>query len=578
MEMTNLKISSSPHVRSKDTTSDIMFDVIIALVPATVVGLYNFGLSAACIVAACITTCILSEYIYQKAMKKTVTVGDFSAAVTGLLLALNLPPTLPIWMAMLGSVFAIIVVKQLFGGLGQNFMNPALAGRCFLLMSFLKPMTNFVYDGVTSATPLATLKAGEAVNLKSMFLGFTGGTIGETSTLAILIGAAYLLARRVISPKIPVVYIGTFAIAIAIYGAATGKDVGYFLLAHLCGGGLMLGAWFMATDYVTSPITSKGKIVFGVILGLLTFVLRIFGASAEGVSYAIIISNILVPLIEKITAPKSFGYGAELRDKNGKLKEQKKEESKKEVIPDAETDKLTENDTELDKCSAEDEKTREVSAKKYDIKGIARATAIIFGITLVMGAALGIVYNLTKNPIEAAREKAKREAYLEVYPEAADIVVVTERDLINESNGKVSYEVINNAVHKRGFTSDTIDELCFAYDSDGNFIGIVVTITNRDGYAGNITMVVGISLKREITGITFVEINETSGLGLEATTASFREQFVGPIKTSFTYTKMEKSNPNEIDAISGATITTSAVVDGVNAAVEILKILLGGAY
>ena len=304
-----LNISSSPHVRDKSSTKSIMWDVFLALMPAAVFGIYNFSvkprdIKAILLIVVCIATCVLTEYIWQKAMKLPLTVSDGSAAVTGLLLALNLSSTFPIWMAIIGSVFAIIIVKQLFGGLGQNFMNPALGARCFLMVSFAGQMTSFTYDGVTGATPLAQIKMGTGTpKLLDMFLGTTGGTIGETSVVALLIGAAYLVARKVISLRIPVTYIVTFAIFAILFGQ---HDIMY-LAKELCGGGLILGAFFMATDYVTSPITPKGQIVFGIILGVLTGVFRIFGASAEGVSYAIIISNLLVPLIERVTIPVPFG-------------------------------------------------------------------------------------------------------------------------------------------------------------------------------------------------------------------------------------------------------------------------------
>ncbi|MBP3260924.1 RnfABCDGE type electron transport complex subunit D [Pseudobutyrivibrio sp.] len=300
-----LKVSSSPHVRAKDDTSRIMLYVIIALMPTTLFGIFNFGLRALLLVAVCIITCVLSEFLFEKAVGKKSTIKDLSAVVTGLLLALNLPHTLPVWQAVLGSVFAIVVVKMLFGGLGQNFMNPALGGRVFLLISFAATMTNFEYDGVASATPLALLKNGEAVNTLDMLIGRCGGTIGETSAICILIGAIILILLGVIDLTIPGVYILSFAIFIILFGGH-GFDA-TFLVAHLCGGGLMLGAFFMATDYVTSPITPMGKIIFGICLGVLTGVFRIFGNSAEGVSYAIIFSNLLVPLIEKVTVPRAFG-------------------------------------------------------------------------------------------------------------------------------------------------------------------------------------------------------------------------------------------------------------------------------
>ncbi len=306
-----MKISSSPHIRDKETTTNIMGQVIVALMPATIFGVYNFGMNALAVIVATVLSCMLFEALYQKFFGNKVTIKDLSAALTGLLLALNLPPEVPIWLPVIGSFFAIIVVKQLFGGLGQNFMNPALGARCFLLISFTGRMTTFTYDAMTTATPLAELKAGENVDVLSMAIGTIPGTIGETSAIALLIGGIFLLVRRVINYRIPVFYIGSFALFLIIYALASGRGFDVtFLLAHICGGGLMLGAFFMATDYVTSPITPKGRVVFGILLGLLTFLFRIYGGSAEGVSYAIIFGNLLVPLIERVTAPKSFGKGA----------------------------------------------------------------------------------------------------------------------------------------------------------------------------------------------------------------------------------------------------------------------------
>lgn len=303
-------VSTNPHVRSKDTTQTIMRDVLIALTPASIFGIYNFGVNALLRIVIGIVTCMAAEAVYQYFMHKKVTVSDLSAAVTGLLIALNVPPTLNVGYEIVGCLFAIIIVKQLFGGLGQNFMNPALAARCFLLIAYTGPMTKFVYDGVSGATPLAVLKPGSevegAANLFNMFIGMTAGVIGETSVVCLLIGAVYLLVRKVISIRIPAAYILTFAVLIFLFAPGHQFDITY-TLQQICGGGLILGAFFMATDYVTSPITPNGKLVFGVILGLLTFIFRMYGGSAEGVSYAIIFSNLLVPLIEKVTVPKSFG-------------------------------------------------------------------------------------------------------------------------------------------------------------------------------------------------------------------------------------------------------------------------------
>lgn len=304
-----LKVSSNPHIRSKDTTSRIMLYVIISLLPAAGFGVYNFGLHALAVIIVTIASTVLTEYIYEKCMKKKITVGDLSAVVTGLLLAMNLPPMAPLWMAALGGIFAILVVKMLFGGLGQNFMNPALGARCFLMISFTSLMTNFNCDTYTGATPLAALKAGERVDVMDMIIGRTAGTIGETSMVALIIGACILILLGVIDLKVPGSYIVTFVIFITVFGGH-GFDSQY-ISANLAGGGLMLGAFFMATDYVTRPITKKGQYLYGIFLGIMTGIFRVFGPSAEGVSYAIILGNLLVPLIEKVTMPKAFGKGGE---------------------------------------------------------------------------------------------------------------------------------------------------------------------------------------------------------------------------------------------------------------------------
>lgn len=303
-------VSTSPHVRNKLSTSMIMFVVVIALLPTTIFGIYNFGYKAAIIIAVTIGSCVLTEYLYEKIMKLPNTIGDLSAVVTGLLLALNLPSEVPWWVALIGSVFAILIVKMLFGGLGQNFMNPALAARCFLLICFTARMTSFTYDGVTGATPLALIKNGSAVNLMDMFIGKIPGTIGETSALLILVGGLFLVFTKVIDFRIPFTYIATFVLFIGLF-SGHGWDINY-IAAEICGGGLMLGAFFMATDYVTSPISKKGRIIYGICLGILTGIFRCKSSSAEGVSYAIIFCNLLVPLIEKITVPKCFGKGGEI--------------------------------------------------------------------------------------------------------------------------------------------------------------------------------------------------------------------------------------------------------------------------
>lgn len=302
-----MKVSSNPHVRSKTDTSSIMLTVVIALLPAAGFGIYNFGLDALILILVTVASTVLTELLFEKICKRKITIGDYSAVVTGLLLALNLPASAPWWIGVVGGVFAILVVKMLFGGLGQNFMNPALGGRCFLLISFTSIMTNFDCDAYAGATPLANLKAGESVNILDMVIGRTSGTIGETSMIAIVAGACILILMGIIDLRIPGCYIVSFVAFISIFGGH-GLDAAY-ISAHLAGGGLMLGAFFMATDYVTRPVTKNGQYLFGILLGILTGIFRIFGPSSEGVSYAIIIGNLLVPLIEKITLPTAFGKG-----------------------------------------------------------------------------------------------------------------------------------------------------------------------------------------------------------------------------------------------------------------------------
>ncbi len=296
-----LTVSSSPHIKRPDTTRGIMSDVVIALAPAATYGCILFGLRALAVLITCVGVAVLSEFLWNKALKKPNTIKDMSAVVTGLLLGMNLPPTLPLWQAAIGSVAAIIVVKQMFGGLGHNFANPAIAARIMLLVSFPATMTRFtepVSDAVTSATPLAGT-AG-ALSFKTLFFGMHAGSIGETSAFLLLVGGMYLVIRRVITPVIPVCFIGT----VALLSLITGENV----MLSVFGGGLILGAVFMATDYTTSPTTPLGKAVFAVGCGIITFVIRKYGSLPEGVSYSILLMNILVPHINRFTLSKPFGF------------------------------------------------------------------------------------------------------------------------------------------------------------------------------------------------------------------------------------------------------------------------------
>lgn len=325
-----LQVSASPHTRGMVTTDKIMFLVLAALAPACVMGVLTFGTHALVILAASTASAVLSEYLYERILHRPVTVRDGSAAVTGLLIGMNMPPGIDVWIPCLGSVFAIVVIKQLYGGLGQNFMNPALGARCFLLISFAGKMTTFApgrgilktvtdvsttTDALSGATPLAYLKTGACFDLKALFLGTTMGCIGEVSAIAILAGGLFLMAMKVIRIRIPGSYLGCFALLTLVTAIARGYSAPVaYTLEQLCAGGIMLGAWFMATDYVTSPITPVGQIVFGCALGFLTWVFRLIGSGAEGVSYSIIFMNLLVPVIERYTRPVAAGMVRQSRE------------------------------------------------------------------------------------------------------------------------------------------------------------------------------------------------------------------------------------------------------------------------
>lgn len=304
---------SSPHISGRQTTSKIMLDVIIALIPAMLAAVYFFRLKAVLLIAVTVLSCVLSETIWMRLSKKANTISDLSAVVTGLLLAFNLSPLVPLWVAAIGGAFAIIIAKQMFGGLGHNFINPALAARAFLMASWPVQMTSWQIpgiDAVSSATPLAFVKsggeaAGQLPALFDLFIGNVGGCIGETSAFALLLGAAYLLIKRIITADIPLAFIGTVGLMTWIFGGE-GLFSGNFIY-HIFAGGLMLGAFFMATDYTTSPMTKKGRIIMGIGCGLITSVIRLYGGYPEGVSYSILLMNLAVPLIDRFIIPKSFG-------------------------------------------------------------------------------------------------------------------------------------------------------------------------------------------------------------------------------------------------------------------------------
>ena len=309
-------VSLAPHIRANDTVRKIMLDVIIALVPAMIASVYFFGMRSVLLILTCVVACVATEYVTQSALKKTVQIRDLSAVVTGILIALNMPQSFPLWMAAFGSVFSILIVKECFGGIGFNFMNPALAARLVLMASWPKQITGYIspellkqgvtdLDSITYATPLQLIAAGDFANLpqmKDMFIGNIGGVIGETSAIALLIGFVYLVVRKVISWEIPVIYVATTAVCLGILGIPM-NIIPYELLA----GGLLLGAIFMATDYTTNPINRKGRIIFALGCGILTAVIRVKASLPEGVSYAICLMNLATPLIDKLTVTSAYG-------------------------------------------------------------------------------------------------------------------------------------------------------------------------------------------------------------------------------------------------------------------------------
>ena len=521
--MEKMLVSPSPQIRDNISTSKVMTHVLIALCPALAMSAYVFGGRALMLTGFCMITALIWERLCNLIMKRPDSTKDVSALVTGMLLAFNLPVTMPYWQAAIGTFVAIVIVKQLFGGLGQNFANPAIVGRIVLMLAFTGNMTHWVvpfYDPdniVTGATPLAAAHSAPADYL-DLFLGKVGGCLGEVSAAALLIGGIYLIMMKIISVHTPLAFIGT----VFVFSYLCGEDGIYQILA----GGVMLGAFFMATDYVTSPITPAGKVVFGVILGILTFCFRIYGGSAEGVSYAIIFSNLLVPLIERWTQPKSFGEGAEL---------------------------AAQGDTSGTKS-------------KMDTRSIIIATIAIMIITVIAGFALAYVYKVTKDPIAVTEQKAKEEAYKAVFGDADSF------DSYSDFDADAAAKVLKDA----GYNAD-IDEVVEAKNSDGSVLGYVVTVTSHEAYSGDLQLAMGVRTDGTTNGISFLSLSETAGLGMEADTDSFKSQFAGKKVDKFKYTKSGATVDEEIDALSGATITTNAVTNAVDAGLEYVKSINGGA-
>ncbi|MBR4769005.1 MAG: RnfABCDGE type electron transport complex subunit D [Lachnospiraceae bacterium] len=519
---TALHISSGPHVRSSWTTARIMYTVCLALLPATVIGVIVHGLGALWVILSAVLSAVATEFIFDKLCKKPDTWKDGSAVVTGLVLALSLSADSPWYLVALGSVFAILVVKCAFGGLGKNFVNPALAARCFLLISFSNAMTKYTVDGVTTATPIAELSAGKAVNITSMFLGTASGVIGG-SIVALLIGGLFLWALDIIHGQIWVSVIVSFVLFLGFFGGQ-GFDP-KFLAAHLCGGGVVLGAFFMATDYATSPVSRLGQTVYGVVIGVLGAMFRVFGTAADSFSYSIITANLLVPLIDHFIVSKPYAY-------------------RKRAVA-----------------------IRNGEADRTFLKRIPRPVVVLTATALIAGLALSGIYMLTKETIEAGKQAKALEAYRKVVPGAETFEKVT-----TEEDGK-------KEVYGTSFGRVYINEAVIGKASDGSIVGHAISVTSAEGYDGDITVSVGLDGEGRITLISFTELHETPGKGMLAADPEFRGQFDGRLAESFKLLKDGGSTlENEIDGVSGATVTSKAIVNAVNAALDFYRqSITGGA-
>lgn len=497
-----LHLSSAPHDRGSLSTKAVMRDVLIALLPTAAAGVWVHGWYAGFIMLVSVAAAVVTEYLFNLATKRGNTIGDASALVTGLLLALTLPATVPIYIPVMGSVFAILVVKCLFGGLGHNIMNPALAGRSFLLISFGAAMTGYTLDGVSCATPLAELAAGGNVNLLDMLLGRTSGAIGS-SALGLLAGGVFLLLIGGITWEIPTATIGSTAIFLILFGGH-GFDWNY-LLTQILGGGLLMAAFFMATDPVTGPSTTKGQLLYGALTGVLIGLFRVRGSSADSTTYAVLLANMFGNLIDELFIPVPYGFR----------------------IP-----------------------------KEFK-KAIPKPVIILVVITLVAGVALSGVYVITADKIEENNATAAQQAYQAVMPEAVSFRGITLK-AGTETSGTV-----------------TIQTVLEAQDEDGNTIGYAIQVHNSQSYDGGLTLVAGIRRDGTVTGLNFTELHETAGMGMRCAEAEFTSQFENVQVGAFTLSKGSASDePGTIDAVSGATVSSTAVVEAVNAALAIFEAML----
>ncbi len=517
---TEINLSSSPHLRDRWTTSFIMKIVLLSLLPTTVIGVIVNGWNALWVVLLSVGTAVASEWVFNKICHKPDSIQDCSAAVTGLLLALSLSPRVPLYAPVIGSLFAIVVVKGCFGGLGKNFINPALAGRCFLLISFGKAMSVFTVDGVSAATPIAELAAGRTVNITQMFLGTSNAVIGS-SIIAMLIGGLALWCMDIIHGQICFSVLGGFTVFLGLFGGQ-GFDPS-FLLAHLCGGGVVMGAFFMATDYVTSPVSKLGQFIYGVVIGVLGALFRLKGSTADSFSYSIIVGNLLTPLIDTYIVQKPFAY---------------RRFGRKSLV------------------------------KKPLLQRIPKPVIALTLITAIAGLALSGVYSMTKDTIDTQKAEAARASFRVVCPGAETFEeTAAVRTALEENPG----------VWGSSFGRSKIREAYEGRDAEGNVVGYVVSVTSSDGFDGDITLALGLNTEGAINGISFTELHETAGMGMRANEDSFKGQFAGRTMYPFKLTKNgEASSEDEIDGISGASVTSSAVVNAVNAGLDFYQSVMKG--
>jgi len=519
-----LNLSSGPHIRDKWTTPYIMHVVSLSLLPATIVGVCVNGFHALLVVLLSVLTSVASEFAFDKLCHKPDTWKDGSAIVTGLMLALCLSPDSPLHLPVIGAMFAILVVKCCFGGIGKNFLNPALAARCFLLISFGTSMTRFTVDGVATATPVAELLEGKAVNITSMFLGTAPGVIGS-SALALLIGGLTLWALEIIHGEICFSVLAGFTVFIGLFGGQ-GFDP-KFLAAHICGGGVIMAAFYMATDYTTSPVSKLGQMIYGLIIGVLGGIFRLYGGTADSFSYSVISANLLTPVIDMNLFPKPYAF--------------------------RKRSPLTRDDIGVGDL----------------ISRVPRPVVVLTTITIIAGVALSGVYSLTKENIENQKLAANLASFRVVVPEA--------ESFISDEAMDQAIADLNGGVYGADFGRVCINEAYVGVDGSGNPVGYVIRATSSDGFDGDVAMAVGLNADGAINGIDFTELNETPGMGMRVADAAFKDQFNGRAVRRFTLNKAGGSTEeDQIDTVSGASTTSGAVVNAVNAALDFFYTVVKG--